>query len=375
MTTTVPPSEALRVELGSRSYDILVGDGLIASAGRSIAPLLSQSRVVVVTDRDVARHWLEPLQTALRDAGIESDVVTLDPGEQTKDFDHLRLVVEHLLDLRVERSTMLIALGGGVIGDLTGLAAAITLRGLGYIQIPTTLLSQVDSSVGGKTAIDTRHGKNLVGAFFQPRLVIADIAALETLPARQLRAGYAEVVKYGLINDPAFFAWIERHGRQLLDGDRGTRRQAVLTSCKSKAAIVAADECETGERALLNLGHTFGHALEAETAYADVLLHGEAVAIGMVLAFDFSVRLGLCPPEDADRVRRHLAAMGLPTRASAIDRRTWSADDVVRRMEQDKKARNGKLTLVLTHGIGKSFVARDADRNKVRDFLTAALSE
>jgi 3-dehydroquinate synthase len=215
----------------------------------------------------------------------------------------------------------------------------------------------------------------LVGAFFQPLQVIADIAALETLPVRQVRAGYAEVVKYGLINDRPFFQWLERHGAQLLDGDRSARRQAVVTSCKAKAAIVAADERESGERALLNLGHTFAHALEAESAYADSLLHGEAVAVGMVLAFDFSVQLGLCSPEDADRVRHHLTAVGLPTRISALERRTWSADAIVRRMEQDKKVQNGKLTLVLARGIGKSFIARDADRNRVHEFLTAALAD
>ena len=298
--TPRPAPASMTVELGPRSYDILVGDGLLADAGPLARSVLAEPRVIVVTDANVAGRWLETVEMSLDDAGIAHDSIVLEAGEQTKDFAHFEQLTGRLLDAHAERTTTLMALGGGVIGDITGFAAAVTLRGMDYIQLPTTLLAQVDSAVGGKTAINVRHGKNLVGAFHQPRLVLTDTATLDTLPKRELRAGYAEVVKYGVLGDAKFFAWLEKNGLGVIDGDADARRHAVLTSCRAKATIVAADEREHGQRALLNLGHTFGHAIEAISGYGDALHHGEAVAIGMVMACDLSVRLGLCPPADAD---------------------------------------------------------------------------
>jgi 3-dehydroquinate synthase len=291
--------DRLRLELGARSYDILIGRGLLANAGRHLKPVLRQPRAVVLTDRTVAELHLPSLTRALAATGIDCHPIVLPPGEQTKSFEQLEEVIDQLLAARIERGSTLVALGGGVIGDLAGFAASIVLRGIDFVQIPTTLLAQVDSSVGGKTGIDTRWGKNLVGSFHQPRLVLADIDALATLPRRQMLAGYAEVVKYGLINDAGFFAWLEDHGMGLIDGNEAARQQAVKISCAAKARIVGEDEREAGARALLNLGHTFAHALEAECGYSDELLHGEAVAIGLVMAFDLSARLGLCSPDDA----------------------------------------------------------------------------
>jgi len=372
MTARRKPA-SMTVDLGPRSYDIVVGDGLLADAGRLARPLLAQPRVVVVTDANVAGHWLKTVEASLDDAGIAHSNIVLEAGEQTKDFVHLERLVDGLLDVRADRTTTLVALGGGVVGDITGFAAAVTLRGLDYIQLPTTLLAQVDSAVGGKTAINVRHGKNLVGAFHQPRLVIADVAALESLPKRELRAGYAEVVKYGVLGDATFFAWLEENGRGVIDGDAEARRHAVLESCRAKAAIVAADEREQGERALLNLGHTFGHAIEAMSGYGDVVHHGEAVAIGMVMACALSVRLGLCPAADADRVRRHLEAAGLPVGLGGVAGEDWSADRFIAQMGQDKKVRAGALTFVLVRGIGKAFVTRDVGLADVREFLDAQL--
>ncbi|MEK7245329.1 MAG: 3-dehydroquinate synthase family protein, partial [Pseudomonadota bacterium] len=268
-------------------------------------------------------------------------------------------------------------LGGGVIGDLTGFAAAVVLRGVNFIQVPTTLLAQVDSAVGGKTGINTRHGKNLVGAFHQPRLVLADVAALDTLPRRELLAGYAEIAKYGLIGDPGFFAWLEANGAAVIAGDRAARRHAVRTSCAAKAAVVAADETEKGERALLNLGHTFGHALEAETGFGEALLHGEAVAVGLALAFDFSARLGLSPPEDAARVRRHLVAIGLPAELAHLHRfgrkPGWTAERLMTHMGRDKKVAGGMLTFILARGIGQAFIRHDVDAAELGRFLAERL--
>ena len=364
--------ETVRVDLGARGYDILVGPGLIAAAGAHIAPRLRRPRTVIVTDSHVAALHLEPLQAALAAAGLRSDTILLPPGEATKQFDRLAGLLDRLLDLKIDRNTTLLALGGGVIGDIGGFAASIALRGIDFVQIPTTLLAQVDSSVGGKTGINTRHGKNLVGSFYQPILVLADTDALRTLPARDLLAGYAEVAKYGLIDDPAFFAWLEANGRRLLDGDMAAMRRAVVTSCRAKAAIVAADERETGDRALLNLGHTFGHALEAEAGYGGELLHGEAVAIGMCLAFDLSARLGLCPPEDAARVRRHLAAVGLPTAIPGNG--PGDVEALLDRMRQDKKASDGRLTFILARGIGRAFVTREVPVEAVRSLLQEAVA-
>ena len=363
-----------RVALGERGYDILVGDDLLASAGRHIAPVLRQPRAIVVSDTNVAAIHLAALERSLSDAGIAHDAVVLPAGEQTKDFAHLERLIARLLEMKVERGTALIALGGGVIGDLTGFAAAIVLRGIDFVQVPTTLLAQVDSSVGGKTGINTPYGKNLVGSFHQPRLVLADTAALSTLPRRQLLAGYAEVVKYGVIDRPEFFTWLEGHGMAAIDGDSSARRHAVLESCAAKAAIVAEDERETGRRALLNLGHTFGHALEAETGFGDELLHGEAVAIGMVMALDLSVRLNLCPAEDSARLRRHLAAVGLATGLEQIGGRVWDPHRLVGHMARDKKVSGGRTTFVLARGIGRAFLSRDVDAAQVEALLTDSLA-
>jgi 3-dehydroquinate synthase len=370
-----PATDRLSVDLVARSYDILIGRGLIAEAGTLIAPLLKQRRVIVVTDQNVARHHLEALERALAAADIKTQSIVLSPGEESKSFAGIEDLTNRLLDAGIERNTMLVALGGGVIGDLTGFAAAITLRGVDFVQIPTTLLAQVDSSVGGKTGIDMRQGKNLVGAFHQPRLVLADTATLDTLPRRELLAGYAEVAKYGLINDPAFFAWLEGHAADLIDGDDALRRHAILESCRSKAAIVAADEREQGgQRALLNLGHTFAHALEAECGYSSELLHGEAVAIGMVLAFDLSASLGLAPLEDAARVQRHLASIGLPTSPTWIDGREWSAERLIRHMGKDKKVKDGRIAFVLARGIGKSFFPAHAEHQAIAALLETAIA-
>ena len=367
-------NESLRVELGSRGYDILVGNGLLADAGRLMAPLLSRKEVIIVTDATVAEFYLETLETALDGAGIGHADIVLDPGERTKDFAHLQDLTARILDKGVERATTLVALGGGVIGDITGFAAAITLRGLPFVQIPTTLLAQVDSSVGGKTGINMPHGKNLIGAFHQPIQVLADTGTLDTLRSHDLLAGYAEVVKYGLINDAGFFSWLESNGQALLDGDGAARHHAVITSCAAKAAIVAEDERESGRRALLNLGHTFGHALEAESGYSDELPHGEAVAVGMTLAFDLSARLKLCPPEDADRVRAHLEAVGLPSTLSAVAAPTWTAAALMAHMDKDKKVKAGKPTFILARGIGKSFITQDVKPEAVHALLEDALN-
>ena len=368
-------TESLRVDLGTRSYDIVVGAGLIARAGTYIAPLLKQSRVFVITDETVAALHLPALERALEQAHIDVESFVLPAGEGTKNFEHLQYLVDSLLERRIERRDTLIALGGGVIGDLVGFAAAITLRGLDFIQIPTTLLAQVDSSVGGKTGINSVHGKNLVGAFHQPRLVLADTAVLDTLPRRELLAGYAEVVKYGCIDDPEFFAWLETHGLDAIEGDRAARRRAITTSCRRKAEIVARDERESsGTRALLNLGHTFGHALEAEVGYGSELLHGEAVAIGMVLAADLSADLGHCPAEDAARVRNHLAAVGLPTGFEHLPGRVFSPDRLMNHMSRDKKVQDGRVTFVLMGGIGGAFLCREVPPGAVRALLETAVA-
>ncbi|MEK7821047.1 MAG: 3-dehydroquinate synthase [Pseudomonadota bacterium] len=365
--------ERLTVGLGSRAYDIVIGEGLIADAGSRVRPLLGLPRTIVVTDENVAARHLAPLRTSLEAAGIAVETLILPPGEKTKDFAHLEDLAERVLALGIERSTALIALGGGVVGDITGFAAAVLLRGIPFIQIPTTLLAQVDSSVGGKTGINTRHGKNLVGAFHQPRLVLADIGVLDTLPRRHVLAGYAEIVKYGLIDNPDFFAWLEANGTAVMAGDRDARRHAVRVSCAAKAAIVAADETERNVRALLNLGHTFGHALEAETGYGEALLHGEAVAIGMVMAFDFSARLGLCPAADAARVRRHVAGIGLPTDIVGLRRNDWSAERLIVHMGKDKKVSGGKMTFILARGIGRSFISADVAETDLAAFLRESL--
>ncbi|MBL8659655.1 MAG: 3-dehydroquinate synthase [Rhodospirillales bacterium] len=348
----------LRVDLASRSYDIVIGSGVLRELGGLVRPVLARPAAVVVTDTNVAPHYLGTALASLRAAGIAAGEVVMPAGEATKDFAHLETLCDRLLAAGVERTTTLIALGGGVIGDLTGFAAGIVLRGLAFIQVPTTLLAQVDSAVGGKTGINTPRGKNLIGLFYQPKLVVADSDTLATLDARQRRAGYAEVVKYGLIGDAAFFAWLERNGAAVCAGDAAACREAILTSCAAKARIVAADEREAGRRALLNLGHTFGHALEAEAGYGDALLHGEAVAIGMAMAFALSARLNLCAPEAAARVRSHLRSVGLPTALDDLEPRpVWSAAALARHMDHDKKVEGGRPRFVLASDIGAAFVS------------------
>ncbi|MBN9017600.1 MAG: 3-dehydroquinate synthase [Rhizobiales bacterium] len=363
---------AVRVELGARSYDILIGRGLLDVAGSEIAARLPGARAAVVTDRNVAAAQLPRLAASLAAAGIEVLPVIIEPGEASKSFGMLEHVVRQVLAARLERRDVVIALGGGVIGDLTGFASAIVRRGMRFVQIPTSLLAQVDSSVGGKTGINTPEGKNLVGAFHQPELVLADTGTLDTLSPREFRAGYAEVAKYGLINDAPFFAWLEANWRGIFAGGP-EREHAVATSCRSKAKVVAADEHETGERALLNLGHTFGHALEAATHYSDRLVHGEAVSIGMVLAHRFSARMNLCSPDDGRRVARHLAEVGLPTEMRQIPGELPDADGLMALIAQDKKVSRGTLTFILTHGIGESFIAKDVPPAEVRAFLKETL--
>ncbi len=368
----------VRVALDERAYDILIGPDLVARAGEYCAPHIRKRRAIVVTDDAVATLHLQPLVAALKAAGIEAPSVVVPAGEASKDFGEFGRLMERLLDQRPDRDTVLIALGGGVVGDLCGFAASVLLRGVDFIQIPTTLLAQVDSSVGGKTAINTRHGKNLVGTFYQPRLVLADTGVLDTLPRRELLAGYAEIAKYGLIDDEPFFAWLENNGHKVIDGDARARGEAIARSCQSKARIVAQDEREqAGVRDLLNLGHTFGHALEKEVGYGGDLLHGEEVGIGMVLAFDMSSALGLCPASDARRVRAHLEAIGLPVSPLTIpgsNVRGWDAARLVDHMRADKKNRDGKLTFILASGIGQSFVRRGVDGEAALDTMRRALA-
>jgi 3-dehydroquinate synthase len=364
--------DRLRVELDDRAYDILIGVGLIADAGAHVLPLMRRRQAIVITDEIVAERHLAPLLASLDAAGIAHRTVSLPPGEGTKDLAHFGRLVDDILACNIERGTMLVALGGGVVGDIAGFAAATLLRGIDFVQIPTTLLAQVDSSVGGKTAINTAAGKNLLGAFYQPRLVLADTGALATLPPRELRAGYAEVVKYGLIADAEFFDWLDAEGGAVCGLEPVALNRAVLTSCRMKAEIVAGDERETGDsRALLNFGHTFGHALEAETGFGDALLHGEAVALGMVLAFDFAVWLGIASGQDATRVRRHIDRIGLPTTLGAIGLAN-RAGRLLDHMGKDKKVRDGHITLILPRRIGDAYVMREASAEALRDFLNAA---
>ncbi|WP_205042259.1 3-dehydroquinate synthase [Rhodoligotrophos defluvii] len=373
-TARTGAAETVMVELGDRRYPVHVGPALLARAGELVRPLLARPHTAVVTDETVAALHLERLQASLAATGISAEVIIVPPGEQSKSFAALERVCDSLLGAAIERRDHVIALGGGVIGDLVGFAAAILRRGVRFIQVPTTLLAQVDSSVGGKTGINVRHGKNLIGAFHQPDMVLADTSLLDTLPTREFRAGYAEVVKYGLLGDAAFFRWLDAHHEAIAAQDGPERWQAVATCCRAKAAIVAEDEFETGRRALLNLGHTFGHALEAATGYSSRLIHGEAVAIGMALAFRFSERLGLCSPGTATEVIRHLAAVGLPTTLGQIDGSLPDAKGLVAFMRQDKKAVAGKLTFILVRGIGEAFVSRDVDDAAVEAFLAEELA-
>src|SRR3954451_9645525 len=376
MTAPLRASDPIvvNVALGERSYDIHIGRGLLALLGQKIAALRPGAKVAIVTDETVMRHHLAAAEAALAAAGITATSVTVPPGESSKSFPVLERVCEALVAARVERADLVLALGGGVIGDLTGFAAAILRRGLDYVQVPTTLLAQVDSSVGGKTAIDSSHGKNLIGAFHQPILVVADTALLDTLPPREFRAGYAEVAKYGLIGDAAFFAWLEANWHELFAGGPA-REHAIAVSCRAKALTVSRDERETGERALLNLGHTFGHAFEAAAGFSDRLLHGEAISLGMVCAFEFSARRGLLAAEDAARVERHFAAVGLPTKLNQVSGGLPDVDRLMDLIAQDKKVKRGKLTFILARGIGGAFIAPDIDAADVRAFLIEKLAE
>jgi 3-dehydroquinate synthase len=361
------------VDLGARSYEIRIGENLLGSIGEECAALGARN-VAVVTDRTVGALHLEMVRESLEAAGLILSEIVLPPGEQTKSFTHLEEVCARLLEARIERTDLVVALGGGVIGDLAGFAAAVLRRGVRVVQVPTSLLAQVDSSVGGKTGINMRAGKNLIGSFHQPSLVLADSGVLDTLSPREFRAGYAEVAKYGLINDADFFNWLEANHRDIFLGG-SARTRAIATSCASKAAIVARDETETGDRALLNLGHTFGHALEAAVGYDGArLVHGEGVAIGMVAAFQFSAFLGLSPASDAERVEAHLKVVGLPTRINHIPGEVGGADRLIDLMGQDKKVKAGRLTFILARGIGQSFVTSDVEPEQVRSFLETALT-
>ena len=366
-TITVP------VNLGERSYDILIAPGLLARAGSLIAPHLKRPVTAIISDENVSNLHLATLQASLDAAGIAHSAIILPAGEATKSYANLALVCDKLLASGIERSDTILAFGGGVIGDLAGFAAAVVRRGINFIQIPTSLLAQVDSSVGGKTGINSPLGKNLVGAFHQPALVLADINLLDTLPPREFAAGYAEVAKYGLLGDASFFAWLEDNAARLKSGDQQARMHAVETSCLAKADVVARDERESGVRALLNLGHTFGHALEDATGYGDTLLHGEGVAIGMVMAFRFSEQLGLCPAGTADRVAAHLKAMDLPVSVNHIRQHLPEAGSLMEIMRQDKKSEGGRMVFILTRAIGEAFVARDVDETAVRAFLQSEL--
>jgi len=366
--------ENLHVGLGDRAYDIIIAERLIEQSGDYILPFLQRRKVVIVTDENVAKQHLKPLEAALTAKGIHISSFVLPSGETTKSWGHLSQTVEWLLDQKVERRDLVIALGGGVIGDLVGFAAAILRRGVRFVQMPTSLLAQVDSSVGGKTGINTPHGKNLVGAFHQPSLVLADISVLDSLAPRDFLAGYGEVVKYGLLGNSEFFDWLENNGPKMALGDKNARMHAIKTSCEMKADIVVRDETEQGDRALLNLGHTFCHALEAATGYSSRLLHGEGVAIGCALAFELSSRLGLCAQEVPSRVRAHLANMGMKTDLRDISGDLPEADGLLDLMRQDKKVIDGQLNFILATDIGKAFVARDVAQDAVRTLLIDALA-
>ena len=368
-----PAPTVVGVALGARSYDIVIGRGELATLGARAAALKPGARAAIVTDTTVAGLYLDAAEAALAAAGIASSHVAVPPGEASKNFARFEEVCEAVIAARIERGDLVIAVGGGVVGDLAGFVAASVRRGLDCVQVPTTLLAQVDSSVGGKTAIDSRHGKNLVGAFHQPILVVADTAVLDTLPPREFRAGYAEVVKYGLLGDAAFFDWLDANVKEVFAGGPA-REHAIATSCRMKADIVARDERESGDRALLNLGHTFGHAFEAAAGFSDRLLHGEAVALGMALAAEFSARIGMLAPAAVERVRRHLAAAGLPAGCGGVAGLP-DADRLMELMAQDKKVKRGRLTFILMRDIGAACIASDVDPALVRGFLAEKLED
>jgi 3-dehydroquinate synthase len=378
MTAPLKHTDPITVDvaLGDRAYDIVIGRDTLASLGKRIAELRPGARTAVVTDRNVARYWLAQTEASLTEAGIATSHIVVEEGEGSKSYAGLEQVSEALISAKIERADLVIALGGGVVGDLAGFAAAILRRGVDFVQVPTSLLAQIDSSVGGKTGINSPQGKNLLGSFHQPLLVIADTAVLDTLSPRQFRAGYAEMAKYGVLGDEAFFAWLEENHAGVFSGG-AAREHAIATSCRTKAAIVARDERENGERALLNLGHTFGHALEAATRFSDRLFHGEGVAVGMVLAAELSAQLGMIAETDAARLKRHLAEVGLPTALQEIagfaQEGLADADALMALMAQDKKVRRGRLTFILLQAIGRAVIAPDVEPAVVRDFLKARL--
>jgi len=380
MTAPLKHSDPVNVDvaLGDRAYDIVIGRGVLASLGEQVARLRPGVRTAIVTDRTVAKYWLEPTEASLASAGIPTSRIVVEEGEISKTYAGLEKVSEALIAAKIERNDLVIALGGGVVGDLAGFAAAILRRGVDFVQVPTSLLAQVDSSVGGKTGINSPQGKNLLGAFHQPVLVIADTAVLDTLSPRQFRAGYAEVAKYGVLGDEAFFTWLEKNHSDIFKGG-SAREHAIATSCRAKAGVVSRDERETGERALLNLGHTFGHALEAATGFSDRLFHGEGVSIGMTLAAQFSAKLGMIGEADAARVERHLIEAGLPTRLQDIagfaQEGLADADALMALMAQDKKVKRGKLTFILLEAVGRAVIAKDVEPTPVRDFLQEKLQE
>jgi 3-dehydroquinate synthase len=374
MTTALPHADPITVDvaLADRAYDIIIGRNVLPSLGARIAKLRPGVRTAIVTDRTVARHWLAATEASLAEAGIPTSHIVVEEGEGSKSYAGLEKVSEALIAARIERNDLVIALGGGVVGDLAGFAAAILRRGVDFVQVPTSLLAQVDSSVGGKTGINSPQGKNLLGAFHQPVLVVADTAVLDTLSPRQFRAGYAEVAKYGVLGDAGFFAWLEANHADIMRGG-AAREHAIATSCRAKAGVVSRDERENGERALLNLGHTFGHALEAVTGFSDRLFHGEGVSVGMVLAAQFSAQLGMIAEDDALRVQHHLNDVGLPTRLQDIagfaQEGLADADTLMNVMAQDKKVKRGKLTFILLEAVGQAVIANDVDPATVRTFL------
>src|ERR1700736_2462493 len=379
MTAPLKHSDPITVDvaLGDRAYNIIIGRDVLPSLGARVAALRPGARSAIVTDRNVATHWLEQTQASLVQAGIATSRIIVEEGEGSKSYTGLEKVSEALIAAKIERNDLVIALGGGVVGDLAGFAAAILRRGVDFVQVPTSLLAQVDSSVGGKTGINSPQGKNLLGAFHQPRLVLADTAVLDTLSPRQFRAGYAEVAKYGVLGDEGFFTWLEANHAEVFSGG-AAREHAIATSCRAKAAIVARDERENGERALLNLGHTFGHALEAATGFSDRLFHGEGVAVGMVLAAELSAQLGMLGETDAARVRYHLAEVGLPTHLQDIagfaQEGLGDADSLMGLMAQDKKVRRGRLTFILLQAVGRAVITSDVEPAVVRDFLARKLA-
>ncbi|MBL4739553.1 MAG: 3-dehydroquinate synthase [Sneathiella sp.] len=367
--STLTEMACVSVPLGKRSYNVMIGGDLLNTAGHHIAPHLRKKRVGIVTDETVAKFHLKTLQASLSSENIEFETFILPAGESTKNLQHYSELMDRLLEARIGRDECLVAFGGGVIGDLTGFAASTLRRGIDFIQIPTTLLSQVDSSVGGKTGINTSYGKNLIGAFYQPKLVLADVSLLDTLPRRDVLAGYAEVVKYGLLGDFDFYNWLEINGQYVIDGDTASRIHAVKASVQAKADIVAKDEFESGVRAYLNLGHTFGHALEAEVGYGGDLVHGEGVAIGMLMAMDLSAQMGLITGQDCKRVRSHYSQVGLLQSLPTIKGIEWKAETLLQHMNQDKKVDQGKLTFILMKAIGDAFTTQDVSTENVLNIL------